>query len=97
MKNVEEGHVGILIWKSDGEKASWEYCIAKHVYDNKIDFMRENDNSYMHVLNKDGEGIISNQPTESELQMLYKNGEPVTAKKKWNGKWKFEIDKSKWS
>lgn len=96
MTNIQEGHVGILVWRNDEENTSWEYCIAKHVYDNKIDFMREDGNNYMHILNSDGDKLISNQPTQSELQMLYKNEKPVIAKKKWFGGWEFEIDKSNW-
>lgn len=37
--NIKEGHVGVLIWKNDGENASWEYCIAKNVYDDRIEFL----------------------------------------------------------
>lgn len=50
----------------------------------------------MHVFNQGDDDIVGNQPTEWKLQMLYKNGYPVIAKRSWNGKWKFKINKSNW-
>lgn len=97
MENIKEGHVGVIIWRNDGENASWEYCIVKNVYDGRVEFLRESKGNYMHVFNQGDDELIGDQPTHSKLQMLYKNGEPVTAKRSWNGKWKFKIDKTNWS
>lgn len=95
MKNVKVGHMGMLVWRESDERATWRYCIADNVFDDRIEFLVDGAANYVHVLNseEDENSIIENQKPDSALVMLYKNGEPSVSKKTIFGKYTFDPKK----
>lgn len=85
------GQLAELAWRNDGANAGWCYCFVENIFDDRIQFRKEDGGMYMHVLEKtDKEScIIDQQPTKTLLNMLYKDGKPVIAKKKLFGGYKF--------
>jgi hypothetical protein len=87
VKNIIEGQLAELIYKNEGENAQWQYCVVENIYDDRIQFLKEDGYRYMHVINtNDNENsILANQKSMSNLTLLYKDGKPVMAKKKLFG------------
>jgi hypothetical protein len=84
------GQIAELSFRNEGQNANWEYVVVEHIFDDRIQFVKESGGRYMHILNDDENDIVDNQPTKSDLNFLYKNGEPVIAKKKLFGGYKFK-------
>jgi hypothetical protein len=89
---VVVGQLAELIWRDSNQNAVWCYCVVERVFDDRIQFLKEDGGRYMHILNKDDKesDIISNQPTQSFLTMLHKGGKPVMAKKRLFGGYKIK-------
>ncbi|WP_310876931.1 hypothetical protein [Priestia megaterium] len=83
-KKAVVGQLAELTWKNDGDNTCWEYCVVEHVFDDRLQLRMESGRRYMHVLEYENEtekDMIHNQPTKSNLILLYKDGIPVMAKK----------------
>lgn len=96
MKNVKEGQMGMLIWRESDGYATWCYCVAKNIFDDRIEFLRDGfEGSYVHVIDSvESESIIiDNQKTTPLLIMLNRDGKPVQSKKTIFGKYTFEPKK----
>jgi hypothetical protein len=87
MNNIIKGQLAELVYKNDGENAQWQYCVVENIFDDRIQFLKEDGYRYMHVFEaSDAESsIIDNQKSTSKLTMLYKGSKPVMAKKKLFG------------
>ncbi|MGD6876929.1 hypothetical protein [Bacillus infantis] len=89
--NAVINQVAELIWKNEGVNADWCYCFVERIFDDRIQLRTEEGGRYMHILNTTDEEscLISDQPTGSNLTLLYKDGEPVISRKKLFGGYKF--------
>lgn len=88
MENIIIGQLAELVWENKQGDANWCYCVVERIFDDRIQFIKEDGGKYMLVLEEnDQEGeIIDNQTTKTHLTMLNKDGKPVIAKKRLFGK-----------
>jgi hypothetical protein len=91
MKNVIVGQLVELLYKAESKNAWWEYGVVEYIYDDRVQIARKGIKPYMHILvSTDNENkMVSNQPVNSNVTFLFKNGKPVMAKKKLFGGYKF--------
>lgn len=94
INNIKKGHMGMLVW-TENENATWCYCVAKHVFDDRVEFARDGfEGSYVHVINSnEEEGSIigsKNQKAKMHLTMLTVNGQPAVSKKSIFGEYVFK-------
>lgn len=80
-----------LTYKAEGENAWWEYGVVEYMYDDRVQIARKGIKPYMHisVSNDNEHEMVSNQPVNSNVTFLFKNGKPVMSKKKFFGGYKF--------
>lgn len=95
INNIKKGHMGMLVWTDENGHATWCYCVAKHVFDDRVEFLKNhNQGNYVHVFNTvEDEGSIigsKNQKFDSYLTMLTVNGQPAVSKKTIFGKYAFK-------
>lgn len=93
MTKVKVGQMAMYIKRNEGESATWEYLVAKNVFDDMADFRGEHGTVYMHIFENhelNGSAILRDQLPDTTFTILYNNNEPVFAKKKLFGNYTFE-------
>lgn len=93
MTKVKVGQMAIYVQRNEGENATWEYLVAKNVFDNMADFRGEYGTIYMHAFEDhelNGSDILKDQVPDATFNLLFNNNNPVIAKKKLFGDYTFE-------
>lgn len=81
MVDVKVGQMAKLVQKDEGENAWWQYLVAVNVFDDRVEFLKEDGGRYMHIFSDDHKEILDKQVTSSSFALLKKNREPVFSKK----------------
>jgi len=81
--------IGQLTCQVSGK--SWEYGVVNKIYDGKYEILRQYGGRTMYYIDENSEEFkIKHYDENISTRFLFKNGNPVMAKKKLFGGYKFE-------
>lgn len=91
VKDVKKGQVIQITVREDNGLCYWMYAVANNVFDDRIEFIKEDGSRHMHLLAvyEDEAKLTDDQKDEFFLKVLYKDGKPVFAKRTLNRRYKF--------
>lgn len=88
----KETKVGQLVLHVNGK--TWEYGVVNIIYDGKYEILLQRSGLLMFLTEEISEDFkVKHIKENQDTEFLFKNGEPVMAKKKLFGGYKFEAKK----